>query len=848
MPHSWYIVLRKHISMKKTSSASRIPRRADLTDDLMAQGVSFAQETSGDAFEVVTVAGSGRIGGGDGAADRATFASPGATLQLRDGSLLVSDTGNNRLRRLVRQPDGGVSVTTICAKAGWLKPKGLAVLRDGSVIVCDSGHNKLRRIDPDDGWSVSTWAGNGAKGHRDGGAANARFDGPSGVSVCPDGTVLVADTGNHCVRAIAEQDGRARAVRTLAGSPGLRGHRDEAAALSRFDAPVSIVAPAGATGPLYVADAGSHTLRCISGSEGGSLAVNTLAGCAGRSGHRDGALGQSLLSSPTSLCVMGDGRLLIADTGSSCLRCVCFSTRTLVTVAGSVGGRWGAADGAGTDALLNTPTGLASGAASEVWLADAANHTVRLMRPAPTIATMGPSPASVELLPPPPQAERAAAAAAGAGARPPSGKPPRQPKPLLQLQAPPPPPPSGAWTNIDTRTYSYERGMAVAPTPARDDASLAAAALAAQEDAAERAAAAAEAAVEAAEAAAAEANAAIAEGDAAADDPPLSPPRQPAAGSYPGSPEAALLHGDSRSRIAREAAAPQRDDGAPLDGPGFTGEAQLFSRPAPMTTAAAAGAATETDGAEPSPAADEMPWKYVGAASVELGAFEPAAAPGGAAAAMVRVTCRSAPSQATVLTRRAQLTVREGCFVCFAARAAGGAPPAELGLRFRSREAVRALLGAFDTLLAPATPRADPTTHIVNVAAHATTPARDGASATQALHAEARKLRAAPLSPSPSPSRERTATPTASPTSRASLLPREDVEAMRKQQQLQRRAEAAELEAQRLGAQLADAQGDAIRLRHQLEEVQAQLLARDAKIAALTRRQLLAANVRSPGK
>ena len=329
------------------------------------------------------------------------------------------------------------------------------------------------------------------------------------------------------------------------------------------------------------------------------------------------------------------------------------------------------------------------------------------------------------------------------------------------------------------------------------------------------------------------------------DEPPiLSPPRQPAgsaAGSYPGSPE--LLYDGRGGRIVREAAAPQHDNGAPLDGPGFTGEAQLFSRPA------AAAATTETDGAEPPPpAADELPWKYVGAASVELCAFEQAVADGGGAvAAMVRVSCRAAPTQATVLTRRSQLTVREGCFVCFAARAAHGARPAELGLRFRSRDAVKALLGAFEALLSPPMPRADPATNIVNVNAHSA--AAVAASATQALHAEARKQRASPLSPLASRERAAAASAAASPTSpRASLLPREDAEAMRKQQLLQRRAEAAELEAQRLGALLADAEGEAIRLRHQLEEVQAQLLARDAKIAALTRRQLLAANVKSPGK
>ena len=58
---------------------------------------------------------------------------------------------------------------------------------------------------------------------------------------------------------------------------------------------------------------------------------------------------------------------------------------------------------------------------------------------------------------------------------------------------------------------------------------------------------------------------------------------------------------------------------------------------------------------------------------------------------------------------------------------------------------------------------------------------------------------------------------------------------------LQQRARAAEKQVGLLNGQLSDAQADAMRLLHKLEETQAQLLARDAKIAALTRRQLLAA-------
>ena len=152
------------------SAGSRIPtRRRDVRAEASLSSLVRARypESAGnagalsvaeavDAFEVLTVAGSGRLGASDGPAERAAFATPSSVLQLPDGSLLLCDTGNNRLCRLTRRPGGGsggggtggVVVSTVCAKVSWLSPSGLALLADGSgVLVSDTGHHKLRRVD-----------------------------------------------------------------------------------------------------------------------------------------------------------------------------------------------------------------------------------------------------------------------------------------------------------------------------------------------------------------------------------------------------------------------------------------------------------------------------------------------------------------------------------------------------------------------------------------------------------------------------------------------------------------------------------------------------------------------------
>eukprot|EP00966_Prymnesium_polylepis_P294831 6808638-Prymnesium_polylepis.1 len=78
----------------------------------------------------------------------------------------------------------------------------MALLPDGAVLVCDSGHNRLRRLSLADG-RVTTYAGNGKKGHRDGVAEKAEFDAPCSVSVCAGGDIIVVDGGNRCVRTLS---------------------------------------------------------------------------------------------------------------------------------------------------------------------------------------------------------------------------------------------------------------------------------------------------------------------------------------------------------------------------------------------------------------------------------------------------------------------------------------------------------------------------------------------------------------------------------------------------------------------------------------------------------------------
>jgi len=105
---------------------------------------------------------------------------------------------------------------------------GVALDARGNLYIADAAAQRIRKLSPDG--IVTTIAGTGAVsrtrlwvegGFADGPARSAKFNTPLGVAVGPDGTVYVADSENHCVRATAHGT-----VRTFAGNATRPGNDD----------------------------------------------------------------------------------------------------------------------------------------------------------------------------------------------------------------------------------------------------------------------------------------------------------------------------------------------------------------------------------------------------------------------------------------------------------------------------------------------------------------------------------------------------------------------------------------------------------------------------------------------
>jgi hypothetical protein len=141
-----------------------------------------------------------------------------------DGRLVLADYEGHVLR--IYDPSNGTfnllaggqnmagMVDATGAAARFNVPYDLAVM-DGDILVSDFGNNKIRRVTL--AGVVTSYAGTGSPGLANGSREAASFNAPQGIAVSGDGTIFITDTGNFAVRQISGD-----AVTQIAGdgSPG----------------------------------------------------------------------------------------------------------------------------------------------------------------------------------------------------------------------------------------------------------------------------------------------------------------------------------------------------------------------------------------------------------------------------------------------------------------------------------------------------------------------------------------------------------------------------------------------------------------------------------------------------
>ncbi|MEI2811646.1 MAG: PKD domain-containing protein [Nocardioides sp.] len=275
---------------------------------------------------ITTIVGTGERGfsGDDGPALDATIAWPHDLTIAADGTLYFADSNNNRIRAV--DTDGIIRTIAGTGGAGAVEdgvpaleariPNPKSVLAAGNFLYVSSLDDRVRKIDLTSG-VITTVAGNGTEGFAgDGGpAVEAQLSGPQRIARTADGTLYIADTGNHAVRRVDAETGL---ISTVAGTLGTPGRGADGKALdSALDSPRGLAVVGN---ELYLADSENHRVRRVDLADG---TVTTLAGgeTTGYSGD-GGSADQALLFQPRGLTVTSAGSLVIADTFNSALRVI----------------------------------------------------------------------------------------------------------------------------------------------------------------------------------------------------------------------------------------------------------------------------------------------------------------------------------------------------------------------------------------------------------------------------------------------------------------------------------------------------------------------------------------------
>jgi streptogramin lyase len=274
----------------------------------------------------------------------------------------------------------GANIDGPGSTARFNNPVGIAVDARGNIFVADQLNFTIRKIDPSR--QVVTLAGTpGTSGRNDGSGTGASFTFPTGLTLDPDGNLLVAD--QLAIRKVTPTGVISTSIPPPPGSNLIDG-----LSLPNFELGGVATSASRAIYDTYrlgtrrTTTAGTNTIEGLPIPQNGTLT----------------SAGTSFLV-PRGIAADSNGNVYVADLrGGAINRFAADGART--TFAGTPGAT-GATDGTGTAARFSGQiVGLAIDEAGNIFAADAGNGTIRKITPAGVVTTLAGSSGSSVSLPP----------------------------------------------------------------------------------------------------------------------------------------------------------------------------------------------------------------------------------------------------------------------------------------------------------------------------------------------------------------------------------------------------------------------------------------------------------------
>ena len=365
---------------------------------------------------VSTFAGSaGAPGAADGTGNAARFNNPSCiAVDRNSGIIYVADTGNFTIRKIT--PDGVVTTLAGTAKfqgsfdgtggaAAFYNPSSLALDSTGNVYVTDS--STIRKITPDG--VVTTVSGDpaGGFGNADGTDIAARFNNPTGIAVDRNGNIYVSDTGNDTIRKISPNSIGLTGALKVTITPAVTGAQWQVDGGAWNDS--GAIVPGLAVGihtiafcPVKNTWPSSRMITVVSGTTSATESyvlfaeqnVTTLAGSAGVTGTSDGAVSAAQFRSPNGITMDKIGNIYVADAANNTIRKITPSGQ-VTTFAGKAGktgnikmSDTSSVDGIGVAAQFNNPNGVAVDGQGTIYVADTNYSIIRKITPGGVVSTL----------------------------------------------------------------------------------------------------------------------------------------------------------------------------------------------------------------------------------------------------------------------------------------------------------------------------------------------------------------------------------------------------------------------------------------------------------------------------